>query len=115
MMNAAPDPATNDPLGYQRFALTESAYDLITSLTGIYARLSFSEEKSPEPDVAAIAEWNNRADHLQEIIHTNDWSDLAFLEQLISDLTAEYRANTSLESNGQTTNASANPRPVSAI
>lgn len=114
-MEPAKDIQTNDEFGYQRFALTELAYDLINSLTGIYARLLLAEEKRTKPDTEAVAVWDNRIDQLQDLVHTKDWSDLAFLDQLIRDLSAEYKASSSLEVSLTTNNVQPDPRPVSAF
>jgi len=82
---------TQDPLGLQRFALTESAYDLINSLTGIYFRLRYKESKASQPDTLKISSWSDRVHELQTIHGNGRWADLFFLEQLIADLTMEYK------------------------
>lgn len=112
MKTTAETTASEDPLGYQRFALTESAYDLINSLTGIYARLVFLEEKHSEPNKSKIAVWDKRVDDLQHIIHKQDWSDLGYLNNLVSELTVEYKTNIGLEAGWENKDASINPKPV---
>lgn len=85
-------PNTNqDLLGMQRFALTESAYDLVTSLTGIYSRLHFQESSETAPDDEAMARWKERAHQLRVLYYDGDWTDLNALERLIADLSTEYK------------------------
>lgn len=80
-----------DPLGLKRFALTESAYDLVTSLTGIYSRSIFRESEQADPDVARMALWQNRVDELEDLRGNGKWADLSFLELLIAELANEYK------------------------
>ena len=112
-MNTATGQSTNDPLGYQRFALTESAYDLITSLTGVYARLRFKERQKESPDLAQIDVWQERIAELQKMYREGDWSDLPALETLIGRLVAEYKQHT-LEETILTPNA-ADSRPKAIL
>lgn len=85
----------NDPLGHQRFALTESAYDLITSLVGVYVRLRFAENHKATPDDTLISSWQKRITELQNLYKKGDWSDLPALEKLIVALVAEYKQHAS--------------------
>lgn len=112
MTNVAPDSATNDPLGYQRFALTESAYDLITSLTGIYARLRFQERQKSAPDTGQIAGWQQRINELQQLYKRGDWSDLPALEKLIAELAVEYKQHNPEAANSVTNAADKRPKAV---
>lgn len=82
---------TQDPLGLKRFALTESAYDLVNSLIGIYSCLRHKESNYDEPDTVRIANWRHRIHELQTISGNGKWADLFFLEQLIAELAIEYR------------------------
>lgn len=82
---------TQDPLGLKRFALTESAYDLLTSLVGIYSRSIFREGEQVNPDVVGVAFWRNRLNELKELRGNGRWADLLFLEQLIVALASEYK------------------------
>lgn len=90
-METKQNTGSQDPLGLKRFALTESAYDLINSLTGVYFRLRYRESKSSEPDTVRMSLWNERVRELQTIHGNGRWADLFFLEQLIDDLTKEYK------------------------
>ena len=112
MMQAAPNSALNDPLGYQRFALTESAYDLINSLTGIYARLRFAERQKATPDASQISIWQGRISELQKLYKQGDWSDLAALEKLIAELATEYRQHTTETATSVTNAADKRPKAV---
>ena len=87
--------AENDPLGYQRFALTESAYDLITSLVGMYAQLRFAERQKEMPAENQIKAWQKRIAELQQFYKKGDWSDLSALEKLVGTLVAEYKQHSS--------------------
>lgn len=80
-----------DPLGLKRFALTESAYDLVNSLVGIYSRSIFHESEQINPDTMRMALWQERIDALQTLRSNGKWNDLFFLEQLIVDLANEYK------------------------
>lgn len=82
---------TQDPLGLKRFALTESAYDLVNSLIGIYARSIFYESEQVDPDTVRMAIWQERVDALHQLQGTSKWADLFFLEQLITEFTPEYK------------------------
>ena len=73
-----------DPLGIKRFELTESAYDLVTSLTGIYSRSIFREGEQTDPDAARMVLWQDRIDQLQNLRGNGKWTDLFFLEKLIA-------------------------------
>jgi hypothetical protein len=90
-MNTTQHTVTQDPLGLKRFALTESAYDLINSLTGVYFRLRYIESKANKPDTVRISSWSERTRELNTIHGNGKWADLFFLEQLIADLSKEYK------------------------
>lgn len=90
-METTENALTQDPLGLKRFALTESAYDLVTSLVGIYSRSMFRESEQANPDTVRTAFWNNRVDELENLRTNGKWADLSFLEQLIRELTSEYK------------------------
>lgn len=90
-METTQNTVIQDPLGLKRFALTESAYDLINSLTGVYFRLRYKESKASQPDTLKMSFWSERARELQTIHGNGRWADLFFLEQLIADLTIEYK------------------------
>ncbi len=109
-MEPSPENQTNDEFGYQRFALTELAYDLVNSLTGIYAQLRFAERQKAVPDQDLIGQWQRRIHELQALYKQGDWSDIPVLEQLITELTNEYRQHNSTEQN-RPINA-ANQRPT---
>lgn len=82
---------TQDPLGLNRFALTESAYDLVNSLVGIYSRSIFRESEQAKPDAVQMSLWQDRVDTLHQLQRNGKWADLFFLEQLIVELTNEYK------------------------
>ena len=88
---------TQDLLGLKRFALTESAYDLITSLVGIYSRSIFRESEQKDPDAVQMTLWQDRVDELQDLRGNGRWADFFFLEQLIAELTTEYKQAASQE------------------
>ena len=90
-METTENTAIQDPLGLKRFALTESAYDLLTSLTGVYSRSIFRETEQSNPDTVQITRWQDRLDELQDLSDNGQWADLSFLEQLIAELANEYK------------------------
>lgn len=90
-METTSNTTIQDPLGLKRFALTESAYDLVTSLVGIYSRAIFRESEQVDPDTAQMTLWQDRVDALQDVHGNGRWADLFFLEQLIAELTNEYK------------------------
>lgn len=95
-MEPAQGDRVNDEFGYQRFALTESAYDLVNSLIGIYARSCFRDPQNP-----AVSVWKQRLDELHALRHTADWSDLSFLQQTINQLSTEYKQAAQIEAEQQ--------------
>lgn len=90
-METAENQTTQDLLGLKRFALTESAYDLVNSLIGIYSRSVFRESEQVNPDNAQIELWQERIDALHQLRGNGKWNDLFFLEQLIIELANEYK------------------------
>lgn len=90
-METTQDITSQDPLGLKRFALTESAYDLVNSLTGIYSRSIFRESEQPNSDTERMTFWQGRVDELQGLRSNGKWADLFFLEQLIEELAREYK------------------------
>lgn len=90
-MNTTQNTLTEDPLGLKRFALTESAYDLLTSLIGTYSRLINRESDQTKPDAVLLVNWHNRVLQLNALYYKEDWADLLFVQDLITKLTIEYR------------------------
>ena len=90
-METTENATIQDPLGLKRFALTESAYDLVTSLVGIYSRSAFRESEQVNPDATQMTIWQDRVDQLQDLRRNGGWDDLFFLEQLIAELANEYK------------------------
>jgi|GEM_PF-5455486 len=90
-MAATENLVTQDPLGLQTFALTESAYDLMTSLIGIYERLLHLESERRTPNNEQISTWEGRLQQIHELYYRSDWATLTTLPEHISTLTQEYK------------------------
>ncbi|MEZ0538147.1 hypothetical protein [Fibrella arboris] len=108
-MESAKTLPVNDEFGYQRFALTEAAYDLVNKLTAIYSRLSVREGKGELSESYAA-----KADQLQAGLSTFQWSDVSQLKLLVAQLSAEYKQIIRIES-GQPMPNAAQPKRLQTI
>ena len=86
-----------DPLGLKRFALTESAYDLVTSIKGVYGRLSHAESQRVNPDRALIDNWRNQSRKIGRTYQRLDADDLMAIGEFIDVATTEWCQITKLE------------------
>lgn len=84
-------PQQTDPLGLQTFALSESAYDLMMSLIGLYTRLIQYESEQERPNTKRINDREKRVNQLHELYYQSDWTNLESMPELISTLTDEYK------------------------
>lgn len=53
-METTENATIQDPLGLKRFALIESAYDLVNTIKSTYGRLSHAESQKDNPDQELI-------------------------------------------------------------
>jgi hypothetical protein len=88
-MNKGSTTQDNDPLGMRRFALTETAHDLLNRLQGLYGRLLYAEHQQAMPDQWKLAEWQTRQESIVRRYTLLDWNDLSKIEWLIMVLTTE--------------------------
>ena len=117
-MATTQDLSVQDPLGLKQFALTESAYDLINSLIGIYSRLIETESGTAKPAFDLIKVWHKRVLALTSIYYEDDWTDATFVQSLINKLSVEYKQATNLEaalSNSGDYDTHTNPRTLPTI
>ncbi len=102
---------TNDEFGYQRFALTEAAYDLVNKLTAIYSRLSIRAAKG---ELLVSENFAAKADGLQAGLYDPFWSEVSQLQTFVDQLSAEYKRIVRIES-GQSIPNAAKPKRVQII
>lgn len=81
---------TQDPLGLQRFALTESAYDLVNSIRGAYGRLSYAENLKDAPDQNRINQWRKQSKAIGRAYRKLTGEDLSAFEVFIENATNEW-------------------------
>lgn len=89
--------ANQDPLGLKRFALTESAYDLLNSIQGGYARLSYGESQKESPDESLMHCWRTRSRELGRAYRRLTGNDLATIDNFIQIATNEWQSIAQLE------------------
>lgn len=97
-METAENQTTQDPLGLNLFALTESAYDLVNSLQGTYGRMSYFESQKEHPDKNLIYHWRNRSKEVGRAYRRLSGKDLSAYEEFIKTSINEWNQLTKLES-----------------
>ncbi len=83
-------PQQTDPLGLQTFALTESAYDLVCTLRGTYARLGRAERRKTEPNEDQIDEWWCASQQVLSEYQTLNWNDFNAVENFIKRCSEQW-------------------------
>ena len=96
-METTENTATQDPLGLKRFALTESAYDLVNTIKGTYGRLSHAENQKANPDQELINHWRNRSKEIGRVYRRLSGKDLSAIDEFIKTAIAEWHQITKLE------------------
>jgi hypothetical protein len=86
-----------DPLGLQTFTFSESAYDMVCSLRGMYGRLCHAERQKPDVDQALINYWQNRSKEIGRAYRRLGDKTLPEIEEFINNATIEWRKLTALE------------------
>ena len=97
-METTENATTQDPLGLKRFALTESAYDLVNSIRGTYGRLNYAESQKASPDQELIHYWRNQSKKVGRAYRSLNDGDLNAIDQFIKAATIEWNQVTKLES-----------------
>lgn len=80
-----------DLLGMKRFALVESAQDLLNRVQGAYGRLAFEESRSTEPNVEKINQWKQRSQIVGRQYWLLDWNNMSKVDQFIIELGKEWQ------------------------
>ena len=97
-METPQNTVSQDPLGLKRFALTESAYDLLRSIQGGYARLSYAESQKKSPDKNLINYWRERSNEMGRVYRQLTGYDLSAIDNFIQVATNEWHLVAKLES-----------------
>ncbi|TAE31646.1 MAG: hypothetical protein EAZ91_07365 [Cytophagales bacterium] len=79
-----------DPLGLQTFALSESAYDMVCSLRGIYARLRRAERRKAEPNEDQLNKWWSASQQVISDYRTLNWDDFNAVEDFIKRCSEQW-------------------------
>ena len=89
-METTSDAVEQDPLGLKRFALTESAYDLVNTIRGTYGRLSHAESQKANSDQALINHWRNRSREVGRAYRRLNGDNLLAIDEFTKTVTAEW-------------------------
>lgn len=96
-METPQNTVSQDPLGLKRFALTESAYDLLNSIQGGYARLSYAESQKESPDENLMYHWQTRSKEIGRAYRQLTRKDLSAIDNFIQIATSEWQSVAKLE------------------
>jgi hypothetical protein len=92
-MAATPENSkVHDPLGLQTFALSESAYDLVNRLEGLFNRLIDLETKKIEPNRHQLMVWEEEIDAVLDSYQMLDLNNFDSVKQFIDQHLARWHS-----------------------